>query len=374
MFEDLLEPLKRLQSSTKQALKTVNKSKDFLDTLKLLEDNLIRSLGVINENLADIYSKRIYTIVNDRILEDVREASGKILEDNLYQALGPDSEFSNPIYISKLLEVVRNPDILSIDAYLSAGGVYNTIFYHRFREIAGDSSDWANAVIAVRETRKKPPKHNEATLASEKWARYYENSEHSKGVWRRVVGSRLQVSSMPAPFWEILEYGYSKVKLASSYGGFPTPAQPPTNFLGKTIDELESLYKSSMESAKQDVENLKNNLIQYEKLFKEYIDNIEQILREVEDAAGNSVDNIGTDSVPEDNIDNLLDAVRSKYRDTFDYMNKDKLRQVLIELTTVGESGLSFRPTKEGRIEVTASGSPKRARISISTILDIIGG
>jgi len=363
-MDDFEAIVHELATYTNDILGNVEYTENYLDKLNAILENIIDTKHRVANVIDQATSGELVSQVASDLAEEARENYNTILINKARNALLVSEEFDNAVYRLPLMEVLRDPDAFVIEPSIN-GWASRLKIENNLDELAGTLEEWAKAVEYVRETHDW--NKAEPNKASEAWAKWYRGRGAS--YWQVAIAERLQASSEGgaiAPFWELLDKG--SVPLASDKGGFPTPRGTATHFIDDTITEIRRQFNNKLSLAHRDFEmfmsKAKNSHEMLVRLSKD-IDNMIAIIVDI--LYGGIVE------VPaKDPVEAALEKVSARYGDIMEFADINKVKRILQDLLLVGEV-YSFPVTVEGRVEVTRSGSGRRARFSVSTLYQILG-
>lgn len=233
---------------------TVESTREFLNKLNGARR---RQANAIEKAEAEIKLMRNETkyvaSIKPQIQKDTLKLSKDILFNQARSALDKNKEFDDEIYRVPLFETIENNDTYLVRMYGSGFNSKVSVDINLNRT-AGVLNLWGAAVKAARArlSVKVPRKGSKvyersAQSASKAWARHYSNKDDK---YYTMIETRLQLSAKPAPFWSILNFG--TVPLSSDRGGFPTPTNKNTDFVGKAEREIQLATRGLFDTAKEE--------------------------------------------------------------------------------------------------------------------------
>jgi hypothetical protein len=341
MFPELRDYLDEVEA-------TAESTGEFLRKLNGARRRLSNKIAKSNEQVKLMKDERKYVAeLKPQIIKDAIKVSKDILFNNTLAALRINKEFDDPVYRVPLFEAIE-----SNDTYLARAtgtGFDSKISVDiNLDKSAGRLNMWAAAVKAVRVgLGVKIPKRGggrfekSAIVASRAWRRYYTSKSQE---WSDTIESRLQASAKIAPFWSIINFGTTT--MASDRGGYPTPTNRNTNFVDKAEREIKSAVAGFFDTAKEN----------HRTLFNDYNKFLDEAL-----ATQARLDEMAND------IRLDLKVVRGLERQLgveIESINRSKLEKA-VELIRKGL-------LTQGRVDITARGSRRRVRPSVSTIREAL--
>lgn len=217
-------------------------------------------------------------------------------------------------------------------------------------ELFGDIDAWADAVLSVRGDKEGDP-----IKASKRWAA---NWNHSRDIWSSIQSSRLANLDRdnPVPFWSIIDGGTSEAaSMRSSYGGYPTPTNPPKRFISKSERKIPEVFNQVMQNA--------------EKTFLLYTSKLERGIIYLDDLLERLLKwEIG-------DIEPTAAEIRKKLEGVYpdiQLANDDRILQAYRDVKQTGDI-ISLTTTKDGRVEMTGDYSLKRFRPSKAKLARALG-
>lgn len=360
-MDESFEFLQALQTSIQQAKKDVERLKSILGNVDETKLNLIEVREKLSSSLNQLDSDDVVRKNVDTLFREIKEVKENILLKHISEAISSSSEFNDPVFAPYLLQAASNEEALIVT--LQYSGTSSKIEVdNNMNAVAGSLEDWGRAVSAVRGDSK-----SNSNKASSSWANLF-RSKSSNSLWESIERERGIFSGKLAPFWEILDKGHSGIRLSSDRGGYPTPSEPPSHFIDDTIKELEGAFKRRLSSIKGSITRAKAKLNSKISKADRLLLELDNLIDYADSTAGEITENISDEgSIASDVVQKVL----SRYDKTRGLINNEKLLVITRELLETGEVS-SYYINPDGRIEVTAPGSVGRARINISTILQLI--
>lgn len=341
MFPGLKDYLDEVES-------TVESTGAFLHKLNGARTRLKHAIAKSNEQVKLMKDERKYVAgLKPQIMKDAIKVSKDILFNNTLTALRTNKEFDDPVYREPLFEAIESNDTYLVR--MTGTGFSSRVSVDiNLDKTAGRLNMWAAAVKAVRANlniriprRGSKDFDKSALAASSAWRRYFTSKSQE---WYDTIEARLQASAKLAPFWSILNFG--TVSLASDRGGYPTPKNRNTNFVDKAEKEIKSAVAGFFDTAREEHKILFDN-------YNKFLDEALAIQARLDDMA----DEIRLD----------LKAVRSLERQLgldIEQINRNKLEKA-VELIRKGL-------LTKGQVDITARGSRRRVRPSVSTIREAL--
>ncbi len=360
-MEEISEFLDTLGKSIQQAKKDADSLKPILNEIDKTTLNLLEVKEKLNNAMLELENDDITRKSVDSLLQSVEEIKISTLVKHLSEAINSSSEFNDPVFAPYLLQAASKDEALIIT--LQYAGTSSKIdVENNMNAVAGSLEDWGKAVSAVRGDSKSSP-----NKASSSWANLF-RSKDSNSLWESIERERGIFSGKIAPFWEILDKGHASIRLSSDRGGYPTPSEAPSHFIDSTTKEIEESFKRRLSGIKSSVTRAKNKL-------KSKISKVDMLLIELEnliDFADSSMGEIA-ENISDENpaVSKVLEKINNRYSKAQTSISQEKLQKVVSELLETGEVS-SYYINPDGRIEVTATGSPNRARVNVNTLLQII--
>lgn len=337
MFQDLIKDIDN----------TISSMKSNLEVVKYLEIRLVE-LNQIKKDL--LQSTKDYNPY-EAALNNVKDDALSILWKEAEKALVNSEEFDLPIFRNRLERAIFNPKTLS----LSVVGTRLEVFVN-LDQTAGTLSDYANAVIATRElirNRGKKEKNRGQYMrnpqaASQIWkekiygagregkniAPLTPNRKNRTAIYKQqyiwTINTRVAHFQSLAPFWRILNNG--TVPLASNWGGTEYPNTKPTDFVGRTIQEI------------------RRQFTEYVKLVKDYLAEINQNVKYI-DSAISYIQSISKQILESPERKFVLEQIQRILGGKFSEANQSRLNQLLEGLIsgTITQEKFSLGVTAEGK-------------------------
>jgi hypothetical protein len=345
MFQSLLDYTKELES-------TATSTQEFLRTLRGGRQRLVNKISKAEKEFSTVKNPDKYVkSILPAIEKDVREVAADILESSILEAIRDNVEFDWPLYRKSLFLAAKDKDTYKV--YNLGGTGFNTrlTFTMDFNKTAGRLEDWARGVKLTRKdlqvkVPKKGSKKREtsALLASRAWGGIFgSRNADPQGRFAKTIKSRLSYSGRVAPFWQLLDKG--TVPMGSDRGGYPTPRGKPTNFIQRAQESMEGYTKNVLNGYKAN----------YEKLVSNY----EAAIAELQEALVRI--NVLVEQI-ELNV-KVINKIKQSYEGNAKYIDSNKVEKALQLI----QQGL------EGRVELTATGSKRRTRPTLSQIARIAG-
>lgn len=345
MFQKLLDYTKELEN-------TAVATQDFLAELKKGRQRLVNKIAKAEKEIAivknpDKYVKSILPTIE----KDVSKVASDILQASILEAIRTNHEYDWPLYRRALFLAAKDKEAFKV--YNLGGTGFNTrlSFTVNFDKSAGRLEAWARGVkltrrdLEVKVPRKGSKKREVSALqASRAWGGIFgSRNSDPQGRFAKTIKSRLSYSGRTAPFWQLLDKGI--VPMPSDRGGYPTPKGTPTHFIQRTQEAMEGYTKNI----------LKDFQANYDKLFTEYNDGIEELNLALE------------------RIDGLIDKIKFDIR-TIDRIKQEFEGEDRIISSTKVENALQLirEGLTSGRVDIGARGS-KRTRPLISKLARIAG-
>lgn len=339
MFPELRDYLDEVEA-------TAESTGQFLRRLNGARTRLRNAIAKSNEQVKLMKDERKYVAqLKPQIIKDARKISKDILFNKTLEAIRTNKEFDNPVYRQPLFETIESDETYLVRTTGSGFSSRISVDINLDRT-AGRLNMWSAAIKAVRNelgvvVPRRDSKNYEkrAIAASMAWRRLY-----TTGQTDETIESRLAIAAKPAPFWPIINFGTTS--LASDRGGFPTPKNKPTNFVDKAEKEIKSAVLGLFDAAKEN----------YQTLFNDYNKFLEDALA-IQERLDKIAEGIRLD----------LAAVRRLERELgveIEQINRNKLEKA-VELIRKGL-------LTSGRVDITATGSRRRVRPSVSTIREAL--
>ncbi len=344
MFEDVLDYTKELE-------RTAESTHSFLNKLRGGRRRLINKIQKAKEQTAlmknvDKYVESIMPAIQKEVAKNAKD----VLQGAMLEAVRDNHEFDWPTYRRALFLAAADEDTYKVYNLGGSGWNKRLTFTINLDASAGRLEAWARGVKAYRKDLKvkvprKGSKKREisALSASRAWGGIF-GSRSANNTFQKTIRARLNYSGATAPFWQLLDKGV--VPMSSDRGGFPTPRGEPTNFVHEAQQTMEEFMRNL----------LKNERNLYEKLFVDY----NRFLNEAEvqlDRLNDMVDKIKLDL-------QVINRLESEFRDVLKYIDSTKLEKAV---QLIREGLLTT-----GRVELTARGSRKRVRPSVSKIAGLL--
>ncbi len=353
--------LSAISKSIKDARDNVSKADKTLDDVYNSQQNLEKVIEKLQNALSELSSDLVIRKSIEDIFEFIKIQKSSLLVSRIGEALLSSSEFDDPVFAPYLIQAASKPDSLLM--FLNYSGLGSTITVdNNLNEVAGSLEDWGRAVSAVRGKTRTDPEQ-----ASSSWANLF-SSKSNNSLWNNIQQERAIFSGKLAPFWEILDKGHANIHLSSDRGGYATPTEAPTHFVSDTIDDLEELFKKQILSLEKSLLRAKEKLIKKSELAKTLLLELNDISEFIDENSDRIVGEISDESVP---VNTIISSIEERLKKTQAYIDTSKLKTIVEELLETGTVS-SYKITSAGRIEVTASGSTSRARVSINVLLEMI--
>lgn len=338
MLQDLLNDIEEIQQS-------VEFSRTFLKELRTYRKKLTKSIEMSKASLSTLKDKNNYvqSIVKPLVASKKEEAPD-ILKSEILRAVEKNREFAHHVFLNALFDVAENRGLFTIKT-TGVGWSTRLIVDIEFLGYAGSLADWSKGVVETR-AELNISKGPDAERASKFWR----EKIYLRGPYQKTMEARIKNSGRPAAFWLLLDKG--TVSLASDRGGTAYPSyHRPTNFIEYTISAIKKEFNQELKTKKEAYDS---NLI----TLKNEIDVAEQYLIKLDGL----VEEISVELAKNKALYNKFSGVRN-------YTDRDKLDDVLVRV----RRNLGVSTTSEGRVEITASGSPKRVRPTIGRLRSIVG-
>ena len=331
-------------------------SLDLLAELDGLAGNMVRQLNSVNVALDELKrgnrtSSRVIEAEIDRILYPVRENAPFYLSDEVYLAATSTDEYSQPILLGPLMEAAKSTEnfTFSVSRHGWSSRLSVTV---DMDPVAGTIEQWAMGVKRARELLKNPL-GKDPIKSSDAWKTKIWSTRGSGGSpYQTTIGNRLSESGAIAPYWKLLDEGI--VPMSSDRGGYPWPPLRATNFTQKTEEKIKSVFYEQMAAARSRFNRVIEKLTKEQELLEANINKLDTIIEAIQRADFAAIE-----------------SIYAKFRNIRDSVDLAKVNRAIMEsLLGIGVS----RVTKEGRLEITASGATKRIRIPVSALSNITGG
>lgn len=360
-MDDISEFLNSVDQSIQQAKRDVDSLKPVLDNIDKTISNLVEVRNKLISSFRQLDDDSVIRKSVEAAVQNINAAKTNTLLENISRAIDLSSEFGNPVFAPYLIQAASNPEALIINFQYS--GLSSKIEVdNNMNAVAGSLEDWGRAVLAVRGNSKSSPDQ-----ASSSWANLF-RSRGNNNLWERIESERGIFSGKLAPFWEILDKGQSGIRLSSDRGGYPTPSEAPTHFIDNTIKELEDGFKRQLSNIKGSITRAKNKLSKKIERADSLLLELESLVNYADDNAGELADNISDEGAV---VSTIVTKIVDRYEKTRNSINQNKLQAIITEILETGTLA-NYSITADGRIEVTATGSSSRARVSLNTILQLI--
>lgn len=338
MFQDLIKDIDNTISSMKSNLEVVKYLEFRLVELNQIKKDLLQATKDYNPYKA--------------ALDNVKDDAPSILWKEAEKALVSSEEFDLPIFRNRLERAIFNPKTVSLAV---AGNRLEVIV--NLDQTAGTLDDYANAIKATRELIRKRNKGRyikDPQVASQIWKeKIYGSAREGKNIepltpnrknrtsiyrqqYRWTINTRVAHFQSLAPFWRILNNG--TVPLASSWGGTEYPRTKPTDFVGKSTQEI------------------RRQFTEYVKIAKDYLAEINQNVKYI-DSAISYIQTISKQILENPERKFILEQIQRILGGKFSEANQNRLNQLL-------EGLISGTLTQEKfRLGTTAAGIEIRPRI-----------
>lgn len=278
-----------------------------------LRADLLFDLDQLNYEYNRLSEVNKNDIANAEAYRYTKKKANTFLISAIQKALTINEEFNTPIFSEPLLDVAKNPNIIQLK--LKDNSIIPTILMDEF---AGNIEEWMTAIALTR--IKIQEAHEEETGRSYRpmppdiasyifGEKYYGSARQGKKIitnrkakgrskqkgtdlsdqyamkYWRTMQWRIEELESPAPWWYILEYGYSSFE--NDRGGYPNPTFPPTRF----IEDAQSRIKNSFSQRRNFITSKINNLL--DRIIKEFnnrikianylVKQVERLLKEIDD-------------------------------------------------------------------------------------------
>lgn len=344
MFQSVLDYTKELENN-------VQYTQAFLRKLRGARTRLVNRIAKSEEQVTLLKNPDRYVKSLDQIIrKDALRQAKNVLQGSILRAVRDNYEFDWPEYKAGLFQAANDNEIYTIRALGGTGWNTRYIVSIDMDNSAGRLNRWAAGVKAYRaELETKIPKKSSkkarqsAVGASRAWAKIFK-TRGSNPLFRTTIRKRLEYSGAVAPFWQLLDKG--DIPMPSDRGGFPTPGKKITNFVEKSEEVLEQYIRNLILAYKNNYESLMGEYRTFLNQAKSRLSEIDQI-----------VDEIKLELSVIGNLERKLGLISQ-------FIDSGKLEAVVQKI----KDGL----LTSGRVELTAKGSPKRVRISVSKISDLL--
>lgn len=344
MFEDVLDYTKELE-------KSVESTSQFLRKLRGGRRRLINKMKKADEQVALMKNvDRYVESIIPAIQKEVAKNAADVLQGSMLEAIRGSHEFDWPTYRKALFLAAEDQDTYKIYNLGGRGWNKRLTFTINLDASAGRLEAWSRGIklyrkdLKVKVPRKGSKKRETSALqASRAWGGIFGNRSVNN-IFQKTIRARLNYSGAVAPFWQLLDKGV--VPMSSDRGGYPTPRNEPTNFVHKAQLTMEDFTKNV----------LKNEKILYEKLFRDF--------NKFRDDADIQLERINS-LVDKISLDlQVMKRVNQEFDSVMKYIDSTKLEKAV---QLIREGLLTG-----GRVELTATGSRKRIRPSVSKIAGLL--
>jgi hypothetical protein len=355
MFPELknyLDDVESVAESTGEFLRKLNGARTRLR-------NAIEKSRQAVKDLKD--DSKYFAQARNEIQKESLKVAKNTLVFNMRRAILTNNEFNEPPYRNALYRAIEDNDTYMFIRKGSglSGGLKIDI---NMDKSGGRIHSWAAGIKAYRKVldeekeqkakekaKSKGKRYRKAPYnpisASRAWGRIFEGREGVNSKFQTTIRNRLELSGQVAPFWMLVNFG--AIPMKSDRGGYPTPASTETNFVSDSEKEINEYIDRALIEARK----------RYYKLFEEYdafINNEQERLLRLDELA----QNIRLDRAQIRKLERQLGLEDKE-------INREKFEQVVQQV----KKGI----LEKGRVDITASGSKKRTRISIGTIKEFYG-
>lgn len=348
MLDDLFEEVEGYLEAVNRGKQSTAMVYNYIEKVQV---QINAAQSVLSSYYTDDYVQGIITFAKKRVKKYAKEAFA--LE--LTSALARNKEFDYQIYKDSLMRVARDDSLIRI---ITTGARFTTraTIMIDMNRVAGSLADWATGITKAREalSGKIRPRNYDPVRASEYWREKVYKAKESSSRYQRTIQLRLVYATTPAPFWQILDQGTTR--LDSDRGGTAYPLNRPTNFVRSVQKELETFFAEIMDDEENYYYERTGNLQAEIDMAYSYITSLRKLVEEPE--------------IYYDPIDyewaEMMEREFSHYKGRVDELKLDKIVKDI-------QAGNEIPLTKAGRIEMTARGSKYRVRPYYSRLLRIAG-
>ncbi len=353
MFESVENYVSELGSS-------VEYTQSFVKKIRGGVTRFANSIAKAEADVKEVKNETRYVAtLKESIKKDAISNAKALLHGEILQAIRTNFEFDAPPYRMGLFEAVQNNDTYLIR---STGAGFKSIIRVDIdlNRTAGRLNFWAAGVKAYRKVleqqkeaerkkktkkgKEKPKKPYDPMAASRAWAGIFARREGTFSTFSTTIRNRIELSGRIAPYWQLLDKG--KLQMRSDRGGYPTPANGPTNFVQNTEDAINEYISNVLSKEKDKYQELMSN-------YQVALDNARLVLDEL----ANLVGQIALDSKKIGTLDREAERLlRANY-----ITNLEKAVQLIREGLTITKG-----------IQLATKGSYRGKRFDINTIKDLL--
>lgn len=290
IFDDLIKQVD-------QAIKNVKDFQAIADRLLQKRLEFEQMLKLAEQVVKEINPPR-------EALESIKGIAPRILLREGLNACATTHEFNIPPFRERLKRALSHPKALTLR---TEGQVL--VITNNLNQVAGTLRQYGNAISLARKaqfqkaniTRNKKGKPSvrpgvkrkhgieDPVIASRMWAeKFYGAGRENKAIpplnanrkdrtaiykrqYAQTIATRIKSFGSLAPFWEIIDKGTVNINLSSDRGGTPYPAYDKTEFVQKTKNEIQRLFKEQVRLLTQQINDVKNSTTRLKGVIK-YID------------------------------------------------------------------------------------------------------
>lgn len=340
---------------------TVESTSNFLRKLNGARTRLKNAIEKAEQTIKDLKDEdKYFAGIKNEIQKDALKVAKSKLFFNAKHAYLVNEEFNEPPYRNALALAITDNDtymfrrtgsgfsgMLKIDINLdkTAGRIYAwAAGIKAYRKILEKEKEQKAREKAQEKGKRYKKSIYNPILASKAWAGIFESRSGTFSKFQTTIRERLALSGSVAPFWMLLDKGV--IPLKSDRGGYPTPTSTETNFVHDTEVEVQDLIDASLTEARK-------NYYQSIADYNEFLATEKNRLLSLDNLA----DNIRLDIREIRKLERMLESQEKE-------ISRNKLEKAADSI----RRGLLTK----GTIDITAKGSKKRTRLSVSTLTEYL--